>query len=136
MSVPKSILPLVVAKDVEPKNDFTGIETPYLLALYIASLLGVDSAQLNAFQELYYGSDQPTGDDTGKVWIKQDSPPGIGIRVGTTYQFLYQYPPNIPLLWTVASDQLPSYMRRLTDDEMTQYNLPVPVNGFYVIFEI
>lgn len=131
-----TILPLVVAKPVEAKEDFAGLNTPFLFARYVLSLGGVDVEQLRTFQEIYYGSSEPSGADAGKIWVKRDGAPAIGIRIGSQYQMFYQYPPDVPLLWTKTSDTIPSYMRRLTDAELTQYSLIAPVSGgMYVIFE-
>lgn len=133
------MLPLAVQNDIEQLRSWEGLATPHDLALYNARVLGVDPNELLALQEIIYSDLEPAGeDDRKKLWIKTDSPAGIGIPTGDGYKVIYEYQPNIPLLWVLGENDLPSYMRLLTTQELEDYGLTKPAKNkyFWVIFEI
>lgn len=131
------ILPLQVANDIEPERSWEGIKTPHDLIKLAARMLGVDSAQLNRFDEILISPLEPTGDDRNKLWIKSEGAPGLGIPIGGTYQVLYNYPPNIPLLW-FSQTPPPSYLSRMVDSELEAAGLenPEDTNFYYVILKV
>lgn len=127
-------LPLKAIRDIEPYKSWSEVKTPNDLILYIVANFVVDPSALSAFQQFIYSSSQPTGIDAGKPWVKTDSPPGFGVPIGENYILLTQYPPDVPLIWT-KDTALPSYLRKLTEDEMTDYALATPTRGYYFIYE-
>lgn len=130
------LMPLVVAKDIEPLRSWEGFDTPHDLALYLARMFAVDSSQITRLQEFVVNSVEPVGVDREKIWIKSEGVPAIGLPIGGTYQMIYKYPPNIPLLWT--GGDLPPYLRKLSDNELTNYGLANPdnTNYYYFILEV
>jgi len=131
-------IPLLVAKNIEQQKSWEGISTPYDLALYFAKILSVDPSKILQLQEVIYSDVQPTGDDAKKLWVKTDEPVGFGIPTGEGYSVVYRYPPNTPILWTVAIEDLPAYMRKMTSGEIGDYKLVAPDadKATWVIFNI
>lgn len=130
----ESILPLKVAKDIEPLRTWENILTPYDVAVYVARICGVDISQISSLSEIIFSSIEPVGADRKKIFINTSGVPSIGIPIGGQYQMIYQYPPNVPFLWTTGN--IPSYIRELTEDEMTRYSIAIPVDSTakWVIF--
>lgn len=130
-------LPLKVLRDIEQNRSWEGLSTPYELLKYFASRLAVDAEQLSQMQELVYSDVQPTGDDAKKVWIKTDEPVGIGIPNGTGYSVIYKYPANTPFIWTTGLNDLPAYLRQLSQGDLDSYGLTKPQSATvaWVIFE-
>lgn len=133
MSLPK--LPLQVATSVEPITDWSYFNTPQDLILWIARMLSVDPNQTAIFQEIYTGTIEPSGEDRGKLWIKIDPPYAVMVFNGSSYQPIYNYPPNVPLLWTRNPDEFPSYLSRLTEVELSDFNLENPEGFFYFMLK-
>lgn len=121
-------------RPIEANRDWSGINSPYDLAVYIARLLtveisGIDENELFTVQPL-----EPTGSDRSKIWIKSEGVFGIGLPIGGSYYMIYQYVPNTPFLW-VSSDQPPGGIRALTESELTKYGLTNPSGAeYWVIF--
>lgn len=133
----RPVLPLIASKDIEALRSWEGIETPDDLVRLMARMLSVDPNQLEQFSEVVYSDVQPPSSST-QIWIKTDQPIAIGIPSGGTYQLLYQYPPNVPFIYT-KMDSLPTYLRKLTDSELDRYNLVAPdadSNAAWVIMEV
>jgi hypothetical protein len=130
------VLPIVAANDIEKNRSWEGISTPHDLAMYMSRVLAVDPSAVERIQEVVYSDVQPTGEDSSKIWIKTSYPAAIGLPVGGEYEVIYQYGPNVPILWITAA--VPSYMRKLNSTELTDYGLTDPPNGVakWVIFEI
>lgn len=131
-----NLIPLQVAKTVEQRRSWDGIATPYDLAIFLATLLSVDLNQLSSTLEIVYSDVEPSGDDAKKIWIKQNAPVGIGIPVTDGYQMIYQIPQNIPFLRFGKEETIPSYLRKLTEQEMTRCGLDDTneTDAFWVIF--
>lgn len=129
-------LPLRVATDIEPLRSWDEITNPMDLVIYIARLLSVDPSSFASLQEVSFGSQPPSGDDLGKLFIKNTTPVGIGIFNGSGYSMIYQYPPNVPLLWTKGNEEFPSYLKRLSADQLQDYGLTNPSEGFYFMLQV
>lgn len=131
------ILPLKVAKDIEPEKTWENMHSPDDLLNYMAIRLGVDISQLDTINEIIYSSIEPVGSDRRKLWLKTEGVPAIGIPFDNQYKMIWQYPPNVPLLWVIQG-VLPAGMRRLTVSELTRYGLtnPPDINYYYVINEV
>jgi len=129
-------LPLKVQKGIEPQESWEGYSTPTDLARYMAQVLSVDPNQLLQFEEVIFSDSQPSGEKSKKLWIKTDAPVAIGIPYSGGYNLIYQYPANIPFLW-VKGNSFPSFLRKLTNAELNDYNLEDPeVNtAFWLIME-
>jgi len=133
----RPVLPLIASKDIEALRSWEGIETPNDLVRLMAARLSVDPNQLEQFSEIVYTDVQPPSGST-KIWIKTDSPIAIGVPSGGTYHLIYQYPPNVPFLH-VKIDNLPTYLRKLSETELDRYNLTAPdadSNAAWVIMEV
>lgn len=128
------VIPLRVASKIERSASWEGISTPYDLALYMQRTLSVDGSKIAELQEIIYSDLQPTGDDQKKIWVKTSEPIGLGLPAGDTYKIIYQYPPDVPILWMKSEATLPSYMRALTETEMDNCNLTAPKKGLWAIF--
>lgn len=130
------IVPIRVSREIERLRSWEGISTPYDLALFMGRVLSIDVTKLTQFQEIVYSDLEPTGADRKKLWIKTNEPIGLGIPTGDLYSMFYKYPPNIPILWVLGEGQLPSYMTRITDEQLTNLSLTKPSNNsfFWVIF--
>ncbi len=134
MSIP--IIPIRVAKDVEPMRSWEGISTPHDLALYMARILSIDGSKIMQLQEVVYSDLEPTGEDRKRLWVKTSEPVGYGIPTGDNYTVIYKYPAGVPILWVNSLSPAPSYMRKLTDLELGNYSLTDPVDRdfYWVIF--
>lgn len=121
------VLPLVASKDIETLKTWEGIETPNDLVRLMAARLSVDPNQLNQFSEVVFSDVQPESNTT-KLWIKTNVPVAIGLPSGGTYNLIYQYPPNVPFIYTDIAN-LPVFLRALSVNEMTNYSLTYPVAG-------
>lgn len=128
-------LPLKIAKPIEASRGFEGIRTLADLINAVAVHLGVDPNQLLQFQEITPGSVDPSK-DVGPIFIKTVAPYYIAIRAGSEYQRFYQYPPNVPLLWTQGESNFPAWLTRLTESELTQYGLTNPDTAFYFMLKV
>ena len=130
------IVPIRVSRDIEQLRSWEGISTPYDLALFMGRVLSIDATKLTQLQEIIYSDLEPTGLDRKKLWIKTNEPIGFGIPTGDLYSMIYKYPVNIPMLWTLGGNGLPSYMTKLTDEQLTKFSLAKPTdsNYFWVIF--
>lgn len=120
------VLPLVKARDIEALKSWSDILTPQDLLEYITKMLGVDPNQILQFEEIEFSSVQPQGQSRKKIWVDTDGAPSIGVLVGSSYQLFYQYPPNVPLLWTQPESDFPQYLTRLSTDQMEEYGLELP----------
>ncbi len=129
------ILKLQVAKDIEPLRSWEEVKTPYDLAVYISRVTGIDISNISALSEIAVSSLQPTGLESNKLWIKSEGMPGIGLPIGGSYQMIYQYPPNIPLLWINTDDALPREMYKISASDLEEYGLAAPTKGYWVIFQ-
>jgi hypothetical protein len=131
-------LSLRLANGIEPEISWEKIQTPHDLLLLAAKLLSVDVSQIATLEEVITSPTEPSGINKKPIWIKNENPFSISIKAGSQYISFYQYPPNIPLLWTKGKDSLPSHMRQLTEDEMQKFNLPEPADNFYfyAIFDL
>ena len=128
------IIPLRVASLVEPQASWEGISTPHELAKWLSRILSVDATKLAETQEIVFGDLQPQGDDQNKIWVKTSEPVGFGLPVGDSYTIIYQYPPNVPLLWAGSDATIPSYLTTLSEDQITSFGLSTPNKGTWVIF--
>lgn len=130
---------LKVAKPTEVRQDWSQVtQSLPVFAQWIARTFAVDLTDLLSKNELIYvGSSEPTGEDKGKIWIKNTNPPGIGIPFSDTYVVIYPFPPNSPVLWTGGSANQPGYVRKLSDTELEQFGLTDPESSeyYYVILE-
>ena len=131
-------LPLLVAKNVEAQRTFEGIATPLDLAVFLSRILVVDSKAVNQLSEVYIGSTEPTGADRKPIWINTGFLYSIALLMGNQYKHIYPYPVNTPFIWAIGEDELPSFARKLTVSELTDYSLVAPVNTdyFYVIIPV
>jgi len=123
----RPILPLIASKDIEALKSWEGIETPGDLVSLMARKLSVDPNQLEQFTEIEFSDVQPPSNST-KLWIKTDPPVAFGIPSGGSYVLIYQYPPNVPILYTNLATK-PAYLRLLTTTELASYNLVAPDTG-------
>jgi hypothetical protein len=131
------VLPLVASKDIEALKSWEGIQTPSDLVRLMAARLSVDPNQLNQFSEIVFSDVQPASNTT-KIWIKTNAPIAIGIPSGGSYTLLYQYPPNVPFIYTDISN-IPVFLRVLSQNELDTYNLTAPdagSNASWVIMNI
>lgn len=122
-------IPLKVQNDIERLKSWEGVSTPHELALYMARILSVDATNILELQEVVYSDVQPTGTDSKKIWVKTDPPQAVGLPTSEGYKMLYEYPANIPFLWIEGVATLPSYIRILTTEELTDYSLTNPANN-------
>jgi len=131
-------LPLRLAKGIEPEISWEKIQTPQDLLQLAAKLLAVDVTQITSLEEVIVSPSEPSGVHRKTIWVKSEQPFSINIKAGSQYVPFYQYPPNVPLLWTKGESDLPSYMRKLTADELTAMGITPPVNSFYIyaIFDL
>lgn len=125
------MLPLKVQQDREPVNSWNNFATPQDFLIWAARSLAVDPNQLSILNEVYVGTTEPVGEERGKTWFKTNPPYAIYLFNGTEYEPVYNYPPNVPLLWTKDATEFPSYLHRLTESELTQYGLTNPEDAFY-----
>jgi hypothetical protein len=130
-------LPLIVARDIEPQRSFDGITSPLDLAVFLARIMAVDTRSIERLGEVYVGSVEPTESDRKLIWINTSPPMSFAYLVGGQYKHIYQYPANIPFIWASPEDP-PSYLRRLTGDELTDMSLTEPTNSdyYYLILEV
>lgn len=128
-------LPLVIAKPIESNQGFEELRTLSDLLLKCAQHLGVNPNQLLQFKEIQFESIDPTT-VASSVYINTTMPVKIGIKVGSSYQWFYQYPPNVPLLWTKEESEFPAWLSKLTSDELTQYGLTNPDPSFYFMLKV
>jgi hypothetical protein len=130
------IIPLRVASDIEQQRSWEGISTPIDLAYFMARMLSLDVSALVALNEAVYSNIEPVGTDRKKIWIKTDEPISIGIPTGDSYTLIYRYSPHTPILWTQGISVIPSYMRKLTETEMTEMGLAATNSKYaWVIFQ-
>lgn len=136
--MPKQFLPLRVAEDIEVQQSWNGISTPNELAKYFSRVLAVDPSSIVGLQETVYSSVRPQGEDANKLWIKTTEPVGIGIPVGGSYRMIFEEPVNTPYLFIGDIENIPSYARRLTDTERSDYALgnPAETKASWVIIEV
>lgn len=126
------LLPLLAANDIEPLKSWEDVTSPHDLVLYLIRMAAVDPNQLLQFTEIVVGPDQPSGADRNKLWLKNTDPFAVGIFNGNTYKLIYEYPPNVPLIWTKARSEFPSYLTELNDGQLTSYGLTKPPSdAFY-----
>lgn len=124
-------LPLKVAKDIEPERSWENITTPYDLILACAKFLSVDLSGITDTSGFIQSSIEPTGADRGKIWIKTEGMPGIGLPIGGSYELITKYPQNAAILWTKGLP-LPSYFREMTDGEMADASITRPVKSQFI----
>lgn len=131
-------LPLKLAKGIEQDVSWERIQTPHDFLRLAAQLLVVDVEQISTLEEVVVSPTEPTGQNRKAIWVKSEQPFAVNIKAGSQYAAIYQYPPNVPMLWTKGEDNVPSYMRRLTAAEMTKMSLAQPSDSFYfyVIFDL
>jgi hypothetical protein len=129
-------LPLRRANDTEALRTWEDIKTPDDLINYIVAHFAVEADGLARLMEIYRGPIAPSGDDLGKLWLKTNNPVGIGVYNGAGYEIIYQYPPNVPLLWTQGSSAFPSYLYTLTEEDLTNFGLTNPTGGFYFMLKV
>lgn len=131
--------PIKIANPVEVRQDWAIVmQSLSELAHWISRTFAIDVTNLvNVSTEIYVGSSKPTGEDKGKIWIKNTSPPAIGIPFSDDYIEIYPYPPLCPVLWTGGAGSHPSYMRKLSETELEQFALTNPEsdNYYYIILE-
>lgn len=130
-------LPLKIQKGIEQASSWSGLSTPYDLLLYFARNTFIDPTAIVSLKEVVTSSIEPAGEDRDKLWIKTEGAPALGIPIGGTYQMIYQYPPNVPFIWTQGIDVMPSYISRLETSELGDYGLtnPTDVKFYYAIFK-
>lgn len=119
-------LPLRVQKGIEHLKSWEGYSTPYDLIKLAAQLLSVDPNQLLQFEEIVYTDVQPEGLNAKKIWVKTDAPVGLGVPTGDGYAMIYPFPQNIPFLWVKGESNIPSYARKLNNNELENYGLTKP----------
>lgn len=124
-------LPVSLQSDLEKNRSWEGITTPHDLALYMSRVLFIDPSRILALNEIIYSDVTPTGLDAKKIWIKTDIPVGIGIPTGDGYSMLFQYPPDVPVLWTKGISEIPAYMRQITEAELLEMGITAPTNTDY-----
>lgn len=127
-------LPLKAAKQIEPLRSWEDIKNPTDLVNYLVRNLSVDPNSLLKFQEIISSSLEPSGNDKGKLWVKTDGYPAIGIYIGSSYKLIAEYPFDVPLLWTKPVSEFPSYLTKLTEEQMTQYGLSLPEGSTHFYF--
>jgi len=136
--MPIKYAPLKVANPTEKKQDWDAVmrELP-MLAEWIERTFAVDITDIADESKFVTSTEKPEGSDSELLWVKISSPPGIGIPFGNEYTVIYPYPPNVPFLWVSGDDSLPTYLRKLTSDELDNYELDNPVieDYFHVILE-
>lgn len=128
-------LPLVAVKALEALSSWEGINSPTDLIKYLTRNLAVDPNELLQFQDIIYSSTAPSGTSAGKLWVKTDGYPAVGIFVGDSYKLIAAYPFDVPLLWTRAASEFPSYLTKLTESELTKYALTNPEGYFYFMLK-
>ncbi len=134
----RPVLPLVLQKNKEPLKSWEGISTPSELAAYLATVFSVDPNQLLQFEEIVFQEIEPVGEEAKKLWIKTDLPVGLGLPSGEGYNMIYQYPPNVAMLWLKGEEKLPDYLRKLTSDQLTDYGLTDPSDKkvFWIVLDV
>ena len=133
MSTDYPHLPLSIANEVEARRSWEDIcNSPQSLAIWIGRTFAVDASQILALTNIYIGADEPSGGNFGKLWLKNTNPPAIGIPYGKEYQLIYPYPMQIPILWTQGATTIPSYMRQLSGNELSQMGITEPTNDAYI----
>jgi hypothetical protein len=135
------VLPLVSARQAEALKSWEEIKTPQDLINYCKRMLGVDPNQLLQFQEIESSplEPQPGAEDRKQIWIKTDGAPAIGILIGSSYKLIYEYPPNVPLIWTKSVADFPGYLTKLTPTQVTNYGLAAltpPTDAFYFMLVV
>lgn len=134
-------LPLILSEQIEPERSWEGLSTPHDLLQYFARNCSVDARALVNLEEFVVSPIEPTGANRSKIWIKNEGAPGIGIPIGSQYKVIYEYPPNVPLLWTGGSStqlSFPNYLRKLTPAELESFGLTAPTNPdfYYFMLEV
>lgn len=115
------IAPLITANEKEKERTWEELETPRKLAAWFQRLFAVDLGTLKRQFNLYVGPDEPQGGNRGKVHIKTSRPIGVGALVQGKYEYVYQYPPNVPLQF--AAGEVPVGLSELTAEELSTYDL-------------
>jgi hypothetical protein len=115
------IAPLIVANEKEKSRSWDDLETPSKLASWFQKVFAVDLGILKQQFNLFVGPDEPKGGNRGKVHIKTSRPIAVGLYVQGGYEYVYQYPPNVPLQF--PSDDIPNEITELTSSELSFYNL-------------
>jgi len=76
-------LPLVVANVIELKRAWEEIaRTPESLGKWLIKMLAVDSTKISALNEIVLSEEQPTGENSRKIWVAVGPPPFIAIPSG------------------------------------------------------
>lgn len=132
------VLPLVSANNVEALKSWEDIKNPQDLINYCKRMLGVDPNQLLQFEEVVSSpiEPQPTSSNKKKLWLKTEGAPAVGVLIGNSYKLIYNYPPNVPLLWTQSENDFPDYLSKLNSDELTAYGLTNPTGFFYFMLKV
>ncbi len=118
-----AIVPIRVANDIEKLRTWEGISSPFDLATYMAKVLSVDLNALVGLTEVIYSNVEPQGLERKKLWVKTDEPVALCIPTGDEYTFIYRYPPDTPIIWTKGKSNIPPYMRRLVESEISDMGL-------------
>lgn len=113
--------PLLVANEKEKNRTWDDLNTPKQLASWFQGIFAVDISVFKKIFNLYVGPNEPQGGDRGKVHLKTSRPFGVGALVQGSYQYVYQYPPNIPLQF--PKNGIPYGVTALTPDELSSYDL-------------
>lgn len=124
-------IPLSIARDIEPERSWENVTTPFDMVMLCAKLLSVDISRFQANDGFAFSSIEPTGADRGKIWIKTEGMPAIGIPIGGRYEIIYKYPPSSFFIWKNGLP-LPSYLRSLTEGELTGASLTKPTDSRFI----
>lgn len=124
-------LPLDVARDIEPERSWENVTTPWDMVLLCAKFLSVNIKNITDTSGFVLSPIEPTGADRGKIWVKTEGMPGIGLPIGNSYQLISKYPQGVALLWT-KSRPLPSYLRELSESELTAAGITTPKDSQYI----
>lgn len=115
------IAPLITANEKEKERTWEDLETPRKLASWFQRLFAVDLGTIKKQFNIYVGPNEPQGGDRGKIHFKTSRPIGIGALVQGKYEYIYQYPQNVPMQFSAGD--VPFGLSELSAEELSKFGL-------------
>lgn len=98
-------------------------ESPLALLMFLVKNVSVDAEQLDAIGEsVVFQANQPSTDNTKKIWVKTSAPYGIGYFSGGKWRVSYEYSPHA-IHEFPEGVEIPSYMSQLSKADATARGL-------------
>lgn len=109
--------------------------TPQLFLKWLVKRVAVDFSKVLSRIPIFFNTDEPKGNENGKIHIKTTLEPRIGIYTAGGYKYFDRYPRNVILGWRGASN-IPPFFTTVPDAELEQIGLPknVPNSLVWVVY--